>query len=244
MAFVSELRAVLSGSGVLDGELSAPEPRELAAAAKASVAIEPFGGFVVRPRASAELRLSIDDGDAAWSLAGGLGLEAKPTPRAGAALAADWAVDSDENSGPVGRASLEWTPAGNVALRARGIFRGFLDGPGVEASAADPYRSAAIAGRADARLLAGAESAWIARPLELSFGELVIIERPELGAYLDLSGARPASGGELETRLTLGGTLSAGFSVMGLAPIVVSAFAGAATDGSGWVLGLRAGRFF
>jgi hypothetical protein len=244
MAFASELRAVLSGSGALDGELSPPEPRELAASASMSVAFEPLAGLVARPAAQAELYLPTDDGDASWSASAELGLEASPATVARLGLGGGLAWDSDENLGPVARARVAWEAARIVALRGRCIYRGILEGPGIEASSADPYRSAAIEGRADARFLAGAEAAWIARPLELSFGELVIIERPELGAYLDLSGARRAGGGELETRITIGGTASAGFSIMGLAPIVVSAFAGAGTDGSGWILGLRAGRSF
>jgi predicted acylesterase/phospholipase RssA len=252
ISFVAGLRAVLSGAGLLEGGLSTPEPRELAAAAEASVSFEPLAGIVARPEARADLALSLggsgdSDGDTAWSFSGGLALDAITSDGAakiGAAAAAEWALDSDGNSGPVGRASAEWTPGNVVALRARGIYRDVLEGPGLEVSAADPFRSEAIPGRADARFLGGAEVAWIARPLELSFGELVIIEKPELGAYLDVSGARPESAGAFATRLTVGGTVSAGFSIMGLAPIVVSAFAGTAADGSGWTFGIRAGRSF
>jgi predicted acylesterase/phospholipase RssA len=244
LAFDSGLRAILSGSGILDGDLSAPRPRELSAAADAGISFEPFGGIIVRPAAAADLRLRIAEGRSDWALSGGLGLAASPFAAARATLGAEVALDSDGNLGPVGRSSLEWIPAGIAALRASGIYRRVLEGPGVDAAAADPFRSAPIGGRAGSRFLARAEAAWIARPLELSFGELVIIEKPEIGAYADLSGARPSDGGGYETRLTVGGTASAGFSIMGLAPMTVSAFAGYATDGAGWTLGLRAGRAF
>jgi len=242
-----ELRAVLSGSGALDDELSAPEPRELAAAASASAAFMPLRDLILRPEVKAELELGIPEASTSWLASGGLRLEARPSASTRFGLGASMRLDSDENIGPGASAAIDWEPAGIAALRARGIYRHVLDGPGIESSASDPFRSAAIEGRADSRFLAGAEAAWIARPLELSFGELVIIERPEIGAYADISGARPSNGdagARFETRLTIGMTVGAGFSIMGLAPMVVSAFAGAATDGSGWVLGLRAGRAF
>jgi hypothetical protein len=53
-----------------------------------------------------------------------------------------------------------------------------------------------------------------------------------------------AEAGGFDLRLTIGATASTGLSIMGLAPASLSAFAGIATDGSGWIAGLRAGRTF
>jgi hypothetical protein len=93
------------------------------------------------------------------------------------------------------------------------------------------------------RFFSNLEAMWTARPLEMAFGELVIIERPELGVYVDVSGVQTETNG-LTTLTTVGGTLSAGVSIMGLAPMSFSLFGGAAVDGSGLIVGLRAGRFF
>jgi predicted acylesterase/phospholipase RssA len=246
LALETGLKAILSGSGALDGDFSAPEPRELAVVANGSVAFAIVRGFVLRPEVQVELDQSIPSKESFRRAIGAVGIESQPFSRLGLDLGTELALDSEENIGPGVSFALDWKPVGAVALRLQGVYRSVIDGPGIEAPAADPYRSEALRGLADRRFLCGAEAAWIARPLEASFGELVIIERPELGLYADLSGADMADDADddFETRLTVGGAASAGLSVMGLAPMVFSAFAGAATDGSGWVFGLRAGRCF
>jgi predicted acylesterase/phospholipase RssA len=246
LALEAGLQAVLSGSGALDAGVSRPEPHELAAVASGGAAFAFLRGLIFRPAVSAELDQTIKGEDSFRRVAGALGFELRPWSRLGLDLGTELALDSDENIGPGASFALDWEPADPAALRLRAIYRAVFEGPGIEAPAADPYRSEKLGGRAERRFLGGAEAVWIARPLEASFGELMIIERPELGFYADLAGADMAddSGGSFETRLTIGATASAGLSIMGLAPMVFSAFVGAATDGSGWVFGLRAGRSF
>ena len=237
-------RALLSGSGILDGGLSAPEPRGLSADLHASLSFGLPGGLILSPGIGAGLESRIGSGETSWTASGGIGIGTAFLAPAGLGLDAALDIDSEGNIGPSLSLDLGVEAGGVAALRARGLYRAALEGPGLGRDEADPYRSAAVEGLGEARFLAGAEAAWIATPLEIAFGELVIVDRPEIGAYADFSGLLPAGGGPARTRLTLGGTIAAGFSIMGLAPMVVSAFAGAAPDGSGWVLGLRAGRFF
>ncbi|HRZ65848.1 MAG TPA: patatin-like phospholipase family protein [Spirochaetia bacterium] len=235
-AYEAGLRALLSGEGILDAELSSPEARELAAAARASLAFSPARGLVLRPLASGELELGLPGGEAAWRASGGLGLELGSPGAFGLGLAA--ALDSAGNRGPDAWARVAWEPGGLLALRGRGLVHAALEGPGLEAADSDPYRSLALEGLEATRTICSAEVMWLARPLEASFGELFIVQRPELGAYCDFSSA----GGR--RRLSFGAAASLGLSVLGLAPLELSAFCGAATDGSGWVLGLRAGRYY
>ena len=230
--------ALLSGSASLGAEPSgwAPVPRALAAAAGARAAFGLARGLDLAPEARAELELGLPDGATAWRASAGLGLSASLGALRDIDIGAGLALDSEGNLGPEARLALGAEPGGIAALRLEGRLRSSLEGPGLGPSAAEPGRGPALGDRAALRTLSCAEAAWIARPLEASFGELVIIERPELGAYTEL-----ATAGD-RYRLTLGACASAGLSALGLAPAVVSAFAGLATDGSGWALGLRAGR--
>jgi len=244
LAWCLGTRALLSGSGILDGGPSVPEPREAAAEASSSLSFEILNGLILSPAIRAGLSTPIDSGELPWTASGGIGLETPRRAPAVLGLDASFEIDSEGNKGPSLSLDLGIEAGGVIALRARGQYRLALEGPGLAHNRADPYRSAVIEGLAETRFLASAEAVWLAKPLEIAFGELVIVERPEIGAYADFSGVLPSDGGPAATRLTIGGMLSAGFSIMGLAPMAVSAFAGAATDGSGWVLGLRAGRFF
>jgi predicted acylesterase/phospholipase RssA len=241
-----DLKGFLFGSGALDSALSSPEPRELTFAGRGGAAFALLGNLLLRPEFGVELERTLPNGDSFRRASGGLRFEAQPALRLGLGLGDELDIDSDENLGQAASLTLSWEPGDVAALRFRGVYRSVFKGPGIEAPAADPYRSAALEGRAERRFLCGMEAAWIARPLEVSFGELVIIERPELGFYADVSGADMAetADGTFTTRLTIGAEASAGLSIMGLAPMVFSAYAGAALDGSGWIFALRAGRTF
>jgi predicted acylesterase/phospholipase RssA len=246
LAFDADLRGVLSGSGVLDGGMSRPEPRELAATASGGVAFALSPRVVARPELGAEIDRDITEDDSFRRVSGGLGLKASPVSRLDLGLHEELEADSDGNLGQGSALAMDWEPAGVAALRLKGVYRSVFEGPGIEAQVSDAYRSAALEGRADRRFLCGMEVDWIARPLEVSFDEFAILERPELGLYADFSGADSVEtdGRGFDTRLTIGAEASAGISIMGLAPMTFSAYVGAATDGSGWVLGLRAGRVF
>jgi NTE family protein len=246
VAMDAGLQAVLSGSGLLDCDHSSSEPREIAAVASGGAALAISRCAILKPRIQTELDQYIPETDSFRRGTASLLIETLPGSRLDLGLGTELSLDSDENLAPAARMSLAWEPAGLVALRLRGLYRSVLRGPGLEAFAADQYRSSALEGRAERRFLCGTEVAWLARPLEASLGDLAVVDRPELGLYADFSGAEGAevSSGGFETRLTIGVSASAGLSPMGLAPLVLSSYAGLATDGSGWVFALRAGRFF
>jgi NTE family protein len=238
---------LVSGSGVLTDGIEPPAPQDIALSSAASISFEPLDGLIARPLIRGELGLPVRAGDASWGLAAGLDLAAPRTSTAVSGAGADleglFAFDSDGNRGPAVSLELQWTWADSLALRARGIYRQAFEGPGLKAVVSDPCRSAPVEERGRMRFFSNLEAMWTARPLEMAFGELVIIERPELGVYVDVSGVQTETNG-LTTLTTVGGTLSAGVSIMGLAPMSFSLFGGAAVDGSGLIVGLRAGRFF
>jgi NTE family protein len=243
LALYAGLHGVISGSGVLEDSHSRPEPRELAAAARGGAAFELCRGLIVRPEIGAELDRPIPDGETFRRASGGLGLEAQPGSRLRLGMGGELDVDSDENLVPGASAFFDWAFLSQCALRLNGRYRSVLKGPGIEAPASDPYRSAPLDGRASRRFLGRTELVWLARPLEAALGEIAILGHPELGLYADFSGAEPAeaAGDEaLETRVTIGASARAGLSFMGLSPISLSAFVGLATDDSGWVFGIRA----
>jgi hypothetical protein len=243
LALYAGLRGVISGSGVLEDSHSRPEPRELAAAARCGAAFELFRGLIIRSELGAELDRPIPDGDSFRRASGGLGLEARLGSRLRLGLGGELDADSDGNLAPGTSASFDWAFLRQTALRFDGRYRSVLKGPGIEAPAADPYRSAPLGGRASRRFLGRTELVWLARPLEAALGEIAILGHPELGLYTDFSGAEPSGTAEaeaLETRMTIGASAKAGLSFMGLAPISLSAFVGLATDDSGWVFGIRA----
>ena len=242
---VYELRlySVLSGSSGSSDGVAILHPRELASSASVDFGFPLGAFFVLRPIVSTELDQPIDGGEASWSLEGRLGLEVRPLPELSLGLAPGLGFDSLGNLGPETKFEFGWEPFGVAALRLKGTLRSALEGPGLEASDSDPYRSRPISGQYGLRSLFGAEAAWIARPFELSFGELFIIKKPELGFYADLSAAGD-SGDEFVTRLYLGVESSVGVSLLGLAPFELSSFAGRGSDGSGWLLGIKAGRWF
>jgi predicted acylesterase/phospholipase RssA len=238
-----DLGGVLSGSGILGESGSRTELRELAAFASGGIAFQVLRAAILRPELGAELDRDFSEGDDYRRASCGLALELKSGQRLSSGLGGELDVDSERNFGRAVSGSLSWEPASIAALRLFGVYRSLFEGPGVEARAEDPYRSEPLEGLAERRFICGAEMAWIARPLEASFGELAILERPEIGFYADLSGAETVeAAGGMALRLTIGAEMNAGISFMGLAPLSCSAFAGVATDGSGWAMGLRAGR--
>ncbi len=239
--------ALLSGSGSFADAIDDLSVQELASCGTASLSFNSFGTLVIRPLVRAELDVPLATDDSAWTLAGGLSLAIPRTLAsplvASSALEVVVELDSDGNLGPAAALEFQLTWADTLALRSRSIYRQAVEGPGMEAAASDPYRSAMLEGRSTQRFLSNLELAWIAHPLEIAFGELVIIERPEIGMYIDVSGMRTETDG-LITRTTVGGAFTTGFSIMGLTPMSFSCFVGAAMDGSGWTVGLRAGRYF
>jgi predicted acylesterase/phospholipase RssA len=243
LAYELRLDSVLSGSSDSGNGAAILDPRELACAATVDLGFPLGQSLVFRPLTSAEFAQPVDGGEASWSLEGRFGLELRPMPELSFGFAPGAGFDSLGNKGPGAKFEFGWEPFGVAALRLKGTMRSALEGPGLEASDSDPYRSRPLSGQYELRSLFGAEAAWIARPFELSFGELFILKKPEIGFYADLSAAGDP-GDELISRLYFGIESSVGVSVLGLAPFELSSFAGMGNDGSGWLLGIRAGRWF
>lgn len=239
------------------GEGEGPSPSSLIMTGEAGLAISGERGPLLLPQARAEARRPFDAGGLAdWELQGGAALAS----RRGGPLSADCGLyyleDSGGNRGAAARlrcsaelglpTAAQAEAAGRLALRLRAAGRAAYEGPGFGPSADSGFRGEPLALEAAWRAYGGLDALWLASPLELDFGELLIVQRPELGLYADLLGAGPSlsSGGTPESRLVIGLAAALGLSTFGLTPYELSFYCGWGLDGSGLSLSLRSGRIF
>jgi NTE family protein len=248
MLAVRGLAASLGASAYLFGSYAGaagPLPRSLLLTGELGAALSGEKGPLFLPRALLEARESLPgDGPFEWELRGGALLRSRGGENLFGEVGLLYLADSLGNRGPAGviRGSVSFNRA--AALRFRASGRAALEGPGFGASADSGFRGEPLSAQAPLRAYGGLDALWLAEALERDFGELLILQRPELGLYADFDAAGQGPDLAPAARVALGAAATIGLSLFGLTPFDLSFYCGRGLDGSGWSLSLRTGRFF